>query len=57
MPTHSHGTVEVTGSTFTAAGGSTFHGVTNGADVTGDAGSGAAYWPRWYAANWIIKAA
>ena len=35
MPTHSHGTVE----------------------VTGDAGSGAAYWPRWYAANWIIKAA
>ena len=31
--------------------------VTSGTGYTGDAGSSAAYWPRWYAANWIIKAA
>ena len=57
MPTHDHSTLQRTTAVFDATAGTTFHGVTEGSDYTGDAGSGTAYWQPWYALHYIVKAA
>ena len=50
-------TLQRTTAAFDATAGTTFHAVTAGSDYTGDAASGTAYWPPWYALHYIVKAA